>query len=152
MSLMTQNQKENLMELHQTDIEHQIKSLNNYNNEKMELIERLIPAGDDGIRVMVLTTIIIFVLFLVLFGASTKFFYGVWKSDKLMVQELHDRADKHDKEHIEINNNIYNQNRNIESILKEIAANRKADNDRADVTRKLLTFMAKKAKIEIPEL
>lgn len=127
-------------------------SLNNYNNEEMELIERLIPAGDDGIRVMVLTTIIIFVLFLVLFGASTKFFYGVWKSDKLMVQELHDRADKHDKEHIEINNNIYNQNRNIESILKEIAANRKADNDRADVTRKLLTFMAKKAKIEIPEL
>ena len=127
-------------------------SLNNYNNEKMELIERLIPAGDDGIRVMVLTTIIIFVLFLVLFGASTKFFYGIWKSDKLMVQELHDRADKHDKEHIEINNNIYNQNRNIESILKEIAANRKADNDRADVTRKLLTFMAKKAKIEIPEL
>jgi len=118
----------------------------------MELIERLIPAGDDGIRVMVLTTIIIFVLFLVIFGASTKFFYGVWKSDKLMVQELHDRADKHDKEHIEINNNIYNQNRNIESILKEIAANRKADNDRADVTRKLLTFMAKKAKIEIPEL
>lgn len=111
----------------------------------MELIERLIPAGDEGIRVMTLTTIIIFVLFLFVFAVATKFFHGIWKSDKLMVQELYERANKHDQEHIEINNNIH-------AMLVEMKANREADNRQADVTRKLLTFMAKKAKIEIPEL
>jgi len=111
----------------------------------MELIDRLIPAGDEGIRVMVLVSISIFIIFLIVFFSSIKFFYGVWKEDKLIVNKLYSRVDEHDLKHIEINNNIH-------AMLKEMKANRESDNKQAEITRKLVIFLAKKAKVEIPEI
>jgi uncharacterized membrane protein YvbJ len=104
----------------------------------MEIINRLIPAGDDGIRVMILVSITIFILFLIVFLSATKFFYSVWKEDKILVQEIHERVGDHDN--------------NIKAMLMEMKANRESDNRQAEITRKLVIFLARKSNIEMPEL
>jgi biopolymer transport protein ExbB/TolQ len=55
------------------------------------------------------------------------------------------RADQHDKEHIEMN-------AQVRDMLKEMKHNREQDKKQAEITHKLVHFLADKSKIKIPEL
>ena len=65
-------------------------------------------------------------------------FEAMIKFEQQKVDLLIDRADKHDNEHAE--------------MMNEMRSNREQDRKQAEITHKLVQFLAKKSKIEIPEL
>jgi len=61
------------------------------------------------------------------------------------VNLLISRADQHDKEHVEMN-------AQVRDMLREMKYNREQDKKQAEITHKLVHFLAEKSKIKIPEL
>lgn len=103
----------------------------------MEIINNLIPEGQAGINVMVIINTLMLMIAFPLSVVILKIVYGLYKADQKTIDQLQLKSIMHDN--------------TIESMLKEIKANREADNKQADTTRKILYFVAKKSKIEIPE-
>lgn len=65
--------------------------------------------------------------------------------EKQKINLLLSRADQHDKEHVEMNNQV-------KELIKEMKYNREQDKMQAETTHRLVRFLAKKSKIEIPDL
>ena len=111
----------------------------------MDLIDRIIPPGQEGIRVMMIMCVGAFILFLVLLVPTLKIIWSVYIAEKKNIQLLTQKAIKHDEEHIVIN-------QNIQAMLVEMKRNRESDNTNAETTRALLEFVAIKAGVDIPKL
>lgn len=96
-------------------------------------------------RLMVLLNMFLLVVVGGIASYAFKYFLKVYKMDQLKVDMLMAKSIEHDKEHIQ----IYNR---LAEMLQEMKTNREHDTMQADTTRKLVEFMAKKAKIQIPDL
>ena len=74
-----------------------------------------------------------------------RYFFKDYRLNQAKVDMLVERSAKHDDEHIE----IYNR---MDKMLVEMKNNREQDQKQANVTHALVQFLARKSKIEIPEL
>lgn len=101
--------------------------------------------ADSALSFMTWLSVLFSFAVIALAGFVIKILLGIYHTDKAMLKELFNKSIQHDQEHININNEIKNTNKNITSMLKEIQANREND-------RQLLSIVANKAKIKIPEL
>ena len=99
----------------------------------------------DSSNVMIFVNLILLVIVGVIAWQAFRFFFKDYKLNQAKVDMLVDRAAKHDDEHIQ----IYNR---MDKILSEMKNNREQDQKQANVTHALVQFLAKKSKIEIPEL
>lgn len=111
----------------------------------MDLIDRIIPPGQEGIRVMMIMCVGAFTLFIILLIPAIKIIWSVYRAEKANIYLLTQKSIEHDNEHIVIN-------QNIQSMLVEMKNNRESDNKNTENQRALLLFVARQAGIDIPHL
>lgn len=99
----------------------------------------------DSSNVMIFVNLLLLIVVGLIAWQAFRFFFKDYKLNQAKVDLLIDRANKHDDEHI----NIYNR---MDKMLSEMKSNREQDQKQANVTHALVTFLAKKSKIEIPDL
>lgn len=75
---------------------------------------------------------------------TVRILYNIYTVDRKSLQVLTAKSIEHDKEHMVINTRI-------EDLLQEMKNTRHADRVQADITRKLLTFVARESGIDLPD-
>lgn len=99
----------------------------------------------DSSNVMVFVNLILMIIVGIVAWQAFRFFFKDYQLNVKKVDMLVERAAKHDDEHIE----IYNR---MDKMLIEMKTNREQDQKQANVTHALVQFLAKKSKIEMPDL
>lgn len=99
----------------------------------------------DSSNVMVFINLFLLIIVGLIAWQAFRYFFKNYKLNQEKVDLLIEKANKHDDEHIEMNTRM-------DKMLNEMKNNREADQKQANVTHALVQFLAKKSKIEIPEL
>lgn len=99
----------------------------------------------DSSNVMVFANLILLIVVGIVAWQAFRFFFKDYQLNVKKLEMLTEKSLKHDDEHIK----IYNR---MDKMLVEMKNNREQDQKQANVTHALVQFLAKKSKIEIPEL
>lgn len=110
----------------------------------IDLAEKIMGAESSYVM-MSYVTLFLGVVIIVIGVFTVRILYNIHSVDRKSLQMLTAKSIEHDKEHIVIN-------KRIEDMLQEMKNNRQADRVQADITRKLLIFVAKEGGIDIPDL